>query len=128
MPIPEEMNERVRSRKVADIAQHDWVRWGGGLYAAAFLREFVDGIPWGHLDIAGPGFNPGGGARLHAERWHRLRDRDAGGVRRVAGLSWRMSFGRNCGRMTQRKPIRVITAQLRGCDVAGFECARPCDL
>ena len=60
MPIPDEMNERIHSSKVADIAQHDWVRWGGGLYAAAFLREFVDGIPWGHVDIAGPGFNPGG--------------------------------------------------------------------
>ncbi|RYP83111.1 leucyl aminopeptidase [Nocardioides guangzhouensis] len=59
MPIPEEMNERIKSSKVADISQHDWVRWGGGLFAAAFLREFVDGIPWGHIDIAGPGFNPG---------------------------------------------------------------------
>jgi leucyl aminopeptidase len=59
MPIPDEMNERVKSSKVADINQHDWIRWGGGLFAAAFLREFVDGIPWGHVDIAGPGFNPG---------------------------------------------------------------------
>ena len=59
MPIPEEMNDRVKSSKVADLLQHDWVRWGGGLYAGAFLREFVDGIPWGHIDIAGPGFNPG---------------------------------------------------------------------
>ena len=38
MPIPEEMKERVTSSKVADLLQHDWVRWGGGLYAAAFLR------------------------------------------------------------------------------------------
>jgi leucyl aminopeptidase len=60
MPIPEEMSERLRSSKVADLAQHDWIRWGGGLYAAAFLREFTDGIPWGHLDIAGPAFNTGG--------------------------------------------------------------------
>ena len=59
MPIPEEMTERVRSSKVADLLQHDWVRWGGGLYAGAFLREFTDGIPWAHLDIAGPGFNTG---------------------------------------------------------------------
>ena len=59
MPIPEEMNERIKSSKVADISQHDWIRWGGGLFAAAFLREFVNGIPWGHIDIAGPGFNPG---------------------------------------------------------------------
>ncbi|GAA0983481.1 putative cytosol aminopeptidase [Nocardioides aquaticus] len=56
MPIPEEMHERVRTSKVADLAQVDWVRWGGGLYAAAFLREFVAGRPWAHLDIAGPAF------------------------------------------------------------------------
>ncbi|WP_240311677.1 leucyl aminopeptidase [Nocardioides houyundeii] len=60
MPIPEEMSERIRSSKVADLAQHDWVRWGGGLYAAAFLREFTAGLPWAHLDIAGPSFNSGG--------------------------------------------------------------------
>ena len=60
MPIPEEMQERVRSSKVADLAQHDWVRWGGGLFAGAFLREFTDGLPWAHLDIAGPSFNSGG--------------------------------------------------------------------
>jgi leucyl aminopeptidase len=59
MPIPEAMEERVHSSKVADLAQHDWVRWGGGLFAAAFLREFTDGRPWAHLDIAGPGFNSG---------------------------------------------------------------------
>ncbi len=56
MPIPAEMHERVRSSKVADLAQVDWVRWGGGLYAAAFLREFTAGRPWAHLDIAGPAF------------------------------------------------------------------------
>ncbi|NYG55646.1 leucyl aminopeptidase [Nocardioides perillae] len=60
MPIPEEMQERVRSSKVADLAQHDWVRWGGGLFAAAFLREFTAGLPWAHLDIAGPSFHSGG--------------------------------------------------------------------
>lgn len=60
MPIPDEMAERIKSSKVADIAQHDWVRWGGGLFAAAFLREFTAGIPWAHLDIAGPGYNTGG--------------------------------------------------------------------
>jgi leucyl aminopeptidase len=59
MPIPDAMVERVKSSKIADLAQHDWVRWGGGLYAAAFLREFTDGLPWAHLDIAGPAFNTG---------------------------------------------------------------------
>ena len=60
MPIPAEMDERIHSSKVADLLQHDWVRWGGGLFAGAFLREFTDGLPWAHLDIAGPAFNSGG--------------------------------------------------------------------
>ena len=60
MPIPDEMVERVNASKIADLLQHDWVRWGGGLYAAAFLREFTDGHDWAHLDIAGPAFNSGG--------------------------------------------------------------------
>jgi len=60
MPIPEAMQERITSSKIADLAQHDWVRWGGGLFAAAFLREFTAGLPWAHLDIAGPSFNSGG--------------------------------------------------------------------
>ena len=60
MPIPEEMRERITSSKIADLAQHDWVRWGGGLFAGAFLREFTAGLPWAHLDIAGPSFNSGG--------------------------------------------------------------------
>jgi leucyl aminopeptidase len=59
MPIPEGMEERIHSSKVADLAQHDWIRWGGGLFAAAFLREFTAGKPWAHLDIAGPGFHSG---------------------------------------------------------------------
>lgn len=59
MPIPEEMKERVTSSKIADLLQHDWVRWGGGLYASAFLREFTGGLPWAHLDIAGKEMNLG---------------------------------------------------------------------
>jgi len=60
MPIPDEMSERIHSSKVADITHYDGVRWGGGLFAAAYLREFTAGLPWGHLDIAGPSFNSGG--------------------------------------------------------------------
>jgi leucyl aminopeptidase len=58
MPIPEEMGEKVRGNsKIADLAQHNTERWGGASYAAAFLREFVDDLPWAHLDIAGPAYN-----------------------------------------------------------------------
>ena len=60
LPIPEEMKDKVRTTKVADLSQHNPEAWGGALYAAAFLREFVgDGITWAHLDIAGPAFNEG---------------------------------------------------------------------
>ena len=64
MPLPEIMEERVRSSKIADLAQYDFIRWGGGLFAGAFLREFTAGLPWAHLDIAGPSWN-GGGAYGH---------------------------------------------------------------
>jgi leucyl aminopeptidase len=60
MPIPEFMDERIHSSRIADLAQHDWIRWGGGLFAAAFLREFTAGLPWAHVDIAGPSYNSGG--------------------------------------------------------------------
>jgi leucyl aminopeptidase len=65
MPIPEAMDDRIRSSKIADLSQHDWIRWGGGLYAGAFLREFTAGRPWAHLDIAGPAWNSGGPAGHH---------------------------------------------------------------
>jgi leucyl aminopeptidase len=58
MPIPDEMKDKLRTTKIADLSQHNPDLWGGALFAAAFLREFVgEGIPWAHLDIAGPAFN-----------------------------------------------------------------------
>jgi leucyl aminopeptidase len=30
--------------------------YGGAITAALLLQEFVDGVPWAHLDIAGPAF------------------------------------------------------------------------
>jgi leucyl aminopeptidase len=59
MPMPPDVVDRVRGSKIADLAQHDWNRWGGGLFAAAFLRELTHERPWAHLDIAGPGFHTG---------------------------------------------------------------------
>ncbi|MGN6576677.1 MAG: leucyl aminopeptidase [Nocardioides sp.] len=62
LPIAEEMTTKVRTySKVADLMQHNVDLYGGALYAAAFLQEFVgEDIPWVHLDIAGPGFNERG--------------------------------------------------------------------
>ncbi|MCW2854941.1 MAG: Leucyl aminopeptidase [Marmoricola sp.] len=61
LPIPPEQRSTVRTAsKVADLLQHDWVRWGSALYAAAFLEVFVEDVPWAHFDIAGPAWNGGG--------------------------------------------------------------------
>jgi leucyl aminopeptidase len=61
LPIPDESREAVRTgSKIADVLQHNWVRWGSALFAAAFLSEFVRDKPWAHLDIAGPAYNKGG--------------------------------------------------------------------
>jgi leucyl aminopeptidase len=55
MPIPEECRPSLDS-PVADLANIG-ERNGGMMTAAAFLREFVpEGVPWVHLDIAGPAY------------------------------------------------------------------------
>ncbi|TXL62788.1 leucyl aminopeptidase [Aeromicrobium terrae] len=59
LPIVEEMKEKVNSSSIADLRQHNPKPYGGTLFAAAFLREFVGDVPWAHLDIAGPSFNEG---------------------------------------------------------------------
>jgi len=60
MPMPEELRKGLDS-SVADIANVAAERSGGMLVGALFLREFVPaGVPWAHLDIAGPAFNEGG--------------------------------------------------------------------
>jgi leucyl aminopeptidase len=62
LPITEEMKGAVTSSSIADLRQHNPKPYGGALFAAAFLREFVGDIPWAHIDIAGPSFNEGGAA------------------------------------------------------------------
>ena len=58
LPITPEMTEKVRTySKVADLMQHNVDLYGGTLYAAAFLQEFVGDTRWAHLDIVGPAFN-----------------------------------------------------------------------
>jgi leucyl aminopeptidase len=51
MPLDEDYKELLKSA-FADLANIGG-RWGGAISAAWFLREFVDDIPWVHLDIAG---------------------------------------------------------------------------
>jgi leucyl aminopeptidase len=56
MPLPQELRASLDS-PVADLANIG-ERMGGMLVAGLFLREFIaEGLPWIHLDIAGPAFN-----------------------------------------------------------------------
>ncbi|MBW4719273.1 leucyl aminopeptidase family protein [Saccharothrix obliqua] len=51
MPLLEDLVDDVRS-DIADLRQCP--PGPGGITAALFLREFTAGLPWAHLDIAGP--------------------------------------------------------------------------
>lgn len=55
LPMDADYDEQIRS-EVADIKNVGDGRWGGAITAAKFLERFVGGIPWTHVDIAGPAF------------------------------------------------------------------------
>ncbi len=51
LPMYDEYKEQLKS-DVADI-KNIGGRWGGAITGGKFLEEFIDKIPWVHLDIAG---------------------------------------------------------------------------
>jgi leucyl aminopeptidase len=51
LPLHDEYAEQIRS-EIADMANVGG-RPAGAITAAMFLKEFTDGLPWVHLDIAG---------------------------------------------------------------------------
>ena len=56
MPLPAELRKSIDS-DVADIT-NTGDRYGGMLVGGMFLKEFVaEGIPWAHIDVAGPAYN-----------------------------------------------------------------------
>ncbi len=56
MPLAKEYKELVKS-DLADVKNISGTKYGGAINGALFLAEFVPlGIPWAHLDIAGPAF------------------------------------------------------------------------
>jgi leucyl aminopeptidase len=59
MPLPAELRRGLDS-PVADFVNSASDRFGGMLVGGHFLAEFVPaGLPWVHIDIAGPSFNTG---------------------------------------------------------------------
>jgi len=59
MPLPAELRRGLDS-PIADFVNSNADRMGGMLVGGLFLAEFVpDGLPWAHIDIAGPSYNTG---------------------------------------------------------------------
>jgi leucyl aminopeptidase len=59
MPLPAELRKGLDS-PIADFVNANADRMGGMLVGGHFLAEFVpDGLPWAHIDIAGPSYNTG---------------------------------------------------------------------
>lgn len=52
LPLIEEYSKDLKS-PIADI-KNVGGRWGGTIEAGLFLKEFIDGARWAHIDIAGP--------------------------------------------------------------------------
>lgn len=55
LPLDREYREQIKS-EIADI-QNIGGRKAGTITAAYFLKEFVEDVPWAHLDIAGTAWN-----------------------------------------------------------------------
>ncbi len=54
LPLPRYLRKKLNS-EIADLKNITDTRYGGAMAAGLFLQEFVgDGLPWAHLDIAGP--------------------------------------------------------------------------
>jgi leucyl aminopeptidase len=53
LPLPDDYGEHIDS-EIADMKNIGRAREAGTIVAAMLLARFVDGVPWAHLDIAGP--------------------------------------------------------------------------
>ncbi|MDO5737676.1 MAG: leucyl aminopeptidase [Eubacteriales bacterium] len=58
MPNDDEYALLNKSRR-ADISNTGSSRWGGMITAGLFVRAFTGGLPWAHIDIAGPAYLDG---------------------------------------------------------------------
>jgi leucyl aminopeptidase len=56
MPLQASYEKQIESQ-VADV-KNTGGRPAGSITAALFLQKFVNGLPWAHLDIAGPAWKP----------------------------------------------------------------------
>jgi leucyl aminopeptidase len=58
LPLHPEYKDLTRG-KDAELTNSSSKRKASTIYAASFLEEFVDDVPWAHLDIAGTAWDVG---------------------------------------------------------------------
>ena len=58
LPLHDEYKQLTKGT-VADLTNAASKRKASTIYAGSFLEEFVDGVPWAHLDIAGTAWDTG---------------------------------------------------------------------
>ncbi len=58
LPLHEEYKQLTKGT-IADLTNAAAKRKASTIYAGSFLEEFVDGVPWVHLDIAGTAWDTG---------------------------------------------------------------------
>ncbi len=78
MPLHEGYRPLIKS-STADLSNAAKKRQAGAVYAAMFLREFTEGTPWCHLDVAGTAMSGGAATGF--------------GVRLVASLAESLAAG-----------------------------------
>jgi leucyl aminopeptidase len=83
LPVSDLQRDALRS-EIADM-KNTGERWGGAINAALFLREFAGGVPWVHLDIAGPSQSP-------KERGYFIKGATGAGVRTLVELVQRRAM------------------------------------
>jgi len=84
LPLPPEYKEQLKS-EIADM-KNVGTRWGGALTGGLFLKEFVEDLPWVHMDIAGT-------ADSDSEEPYRAKGATGVGTRMLAMLAVLMSEG-----------------------------------
>ena len=83
LPLPDDYRRSIDS-EMADMKNTGSSRYGGAIFAALFLREFVGETPWAHLDIAGP-------ARWPDSEHYQSKGGSGFGVRTLVELARRMA-------------------------------------
>jgi leucyl aminopeptidase len=90
LPMPDDYAEHIES-EIADMKNMGRPRQAGAIAAAMLLANFVDDVPWAHLDIAGA-------ARATEDSGYTVKGGTAFGVRTLLDLVQHFEPGRGNGK------------------------------